>query len=739
MRIIRPQQLVVVKGGYQIGDESRLGISVIAGCYLSRPAHFVSEAQIWEAWKAAPLSLPVLDAAEPKPFAEYLIAGHAGIGKPVKTLNVSADIGGLSRRWRVEGEGRHGAIGAAPFLSIPLDHPSAWGGEGVKENPLGRGSGDGLRPLIMTLGADGAAQEHSPLAAPAPVPHEFLLRKLHIDKVAGQMSGKAYLESIFPGLPKNIDRRYFQMAAPAQWLPEPGWPDNIPFRLQGFRAETLSGELPAVAGKAFIRRRDCDRLESVALQRKTLWFLPDSDIALMIFTGSVPIEHLLDETIELLMGALDRCDAPRSEEYFNRIVAKRSDEDASPFEFLFDPDLMPDGMGLNIIETAADHPSSLRFGPEATSIEASTAFYQRIREAIAAHQRQQQPIAEMDWDTLPQPPDDNEADLLYQDAAILEDKNFRDVSFDGLLTGKTFLQCRFEKCIFSRATFTDCAFERCVFIACDLTSSTLQNVRMRYCTLLQSALSGSRWRDAALDNVTMEAPVGSGMQMVNSVMNYCVFNQGALDGSRLETCNISNGMFNHTSLARVELLQGRLDASVFNRCTAEEVISLDMAMSKNSLLGGLWRRTRFEKTRIESLTVGMQADFTNASFSDCSFTNVGMKQASMAGCQLVHCAFTDSNFDQADLTASQITACDMAGGRFKDSVLAYSRWHNTSLQQGMLYNADLRNAGFSQCNLAAANMAMTWQDAETRFSDCLLERACWVPRRLLSGGALHDR
>ncbi|MBB1225407.1 type VI secretion protein, partial [Klebsiella pneumoniae] len=81
MRIIRPQQLVAIKGSYQIGTDSRLGISVVAGCYLSRPEHFVNEAEIWEAWKHVPLSLPILDVAEPKPFAEYLIAGHAGIGQ----------------------------------------------------------------------------------------------------------------------------------------------------------------------------------------------------------------------------------------------------------------------------------------------------------------------------------------------------------------------------------------------------------------------------------------------------------------------------------------------------------------------------------------------------------------------------------------------------------------------------------------------------------------------------------
>lgn len=69
MRIIRPQQLVVLKSSYQIGHESHMGISVVAGCYLSKPEHMVTESQIWQAWKAAPLSFRMLDSAEPKPFA----------------------------------------------------------------------------------------------------------------------------------------------------------------------------------------------------------------------------------------------------------------------------------------------------------------------------------------------------------------------------------------------------------------------------------------------------------------------------------------------------------------------------------------------------------------------------------------------------------------------------------------------------------------------------------------------
>lgn len=740
MRIIRPQQLVVIKGGYQIGADSRLGISVVAGCYLSRPEHFVNEAEIWEAWKRAPLSLPVLDVAEPKPFAEYLIAGHAGVGQPVKTLDVSADIGGLKRRWRVEGEGRRGAMGAEPFLSVPLDHTSAWGGKDSKENPVGRGCNDGLRPLLMTLSAEGSAQERSPLAAPAPVPHEFALRKAHIDKVAGQIASKAYLEKAFPGLPADIDRRYYQMAPPAQWLPEAAWPDRVPFELQGVGAQSqaIRGELPAVRGRAFIRRHDSEGLEEIELQRKTLWFLPDSDMALIIFTGNAPLTHLLDESIESLMLALDRCDAPRPFDYFRQVHHKRSDDDASPFEFLFDPDLMPAEMGLNVIQAASDHPSDLRYDPSPMSLGDSAVFYQRIREAIALHQ--QQTAAEPAPVTLPDLPDlpaEDGNDAFFPASATVEGKTFTGLRSPAL-SDKHFLQCRFERCDFSQAVLENCTSENCVFDAVNLTQAALRRIRMVSCTLQKPLMAESVWQEAVLEKVTLEEPQGQGMRAESVRLDYCVFERGDFTASRFERGAIGNGMFNGSTLIRTQFLQGELDACVFNRCLVEGAVALDMALTKNSFLGGNWRGVRFERCRIESMTAGMQVNFSHGVFSDCCFTKVGLKAARMERCQLQYSVFTECNFDEADLTACAIVGCDMAGVRFKDSVLTHARWQNSSAQQAMFYNADLRDAGFEQCNLAAANLAMTWQDAGTRFSGCLLERACWVPRRIIQGDYAHE-
>ncbi|KRW62597.1 DUF2169 family type VI secretion system accessory protein [Pseudomonas sp. TTU2014-080ASC] len=733
MRVIRPQQLIAIKGAFQIGKESRLGISVIAGCYLSRPQHFVSEPQIWDAWKRAPLSFPVLDAAEPKPFAEYLIAGHAGIGQPVKALNVSAQVGGLSRYWRVEGEGRSDAARVAPFVRVALDHPSAWGGKGVKENPLGRGSHDGLNPLLMSMGIDNSVQERSPLAAPTPLPHEFSTRKMHIDKVAHLMAGKEYLETIFPGLPANIDHRFFQMAAPAQWLPQEEWPDQVPFELQGFRPDNqaISGVLPEVRGRAFVSRYSSCELEEVALQRKTLWFFPDSDIALMIYTGSLPIEHLLDESIESLMVSLDRCDALRTIDHYQQVHHKRSDEKASTFEFLLDTDLMPEEMAVNITESVCDHPDSSRYEATPTSREASDNYYRRIRDAIAVHD--QRSAQEMDWSVLPAIPDDNEETLLYNDLAVVENKNFTGLRFSGTLNGKTFQQCNFTRCDFSQATLKNCVFEQCLLDAVSFSDTTLHQVRLAQCTLQKVVLTDSNLDEVTFEKVNLQAPSAQRLHVESSAWNYCTFDQGSLVDSCFYACSLSNSLFSGTDITHLHVQQGQIDACVFNRCSAKGVTCNQVQLSKSSLMGGDWRDARFDTCQIESLTAGMRVDFGQSVFSDCTFNKVGLKHAALQGCHLLYCSFTESNFDQADLTSSSVSACDLAGARFKDSVLTHSRWQDTSLQQGMLYNADLRDVTFDHCNLAAANLAMAWQDDDTAFKGCLLDRACWVPRRLLQG------
>ncbi len=183
-----------------------------------------------------------------------MLAGHAGIGEEVTSLSAEVSVGSLTRRWCIEGESNKTGLVIKPFLRMSMDHTQSWGGKGCKENPLGRGYNDERKPTIMSLGLDGSAIVRSPLASPSPVPHDFQLRKVHINEVASTMTDPQYLETFYPGLPPQIDRRYFQMAPPGQWLKKSAWPDSVPFKLIGFRPdnEEISGAFPAVSARAFV-------------------------------------------------------------------------------------------------------------------------------------------------------------------------------------------------------------------------------------------------------------------------------------------------------------------------------------------------------------------------------------------------------------------------------------------------------------------------------------------------------
>lgn len=737
MRIIRPQQLVVLKNGYQLGRESYLGISVIAGCYLSRTTQFANEAEIWQAWKSAPLSFPVLDAAEPKPFAEYLLAGHAGIKRAVSTLDVGVRIGELSRQWRVEGESNSAATAVEPFLTIPMDHPQAWGGKENKENPLGRGYRDERNPRLMTIDDSNGAVACSPLAAPSPIPYDFQLRKAHIDKIAPTIATKHYLETVFPGLPEDIDRRYFQMAGPSQWLSSSEWPDRVPFELEGFSPKELpiSGEFPAVRARAFCRFKDDDdpMLMETPLERKTLWLLPDSNLGLMVFTGCIPLTHLFDEPLETLMVALDRVDKLREPNHFQQVYGRRTAKGASSFEFLFDPDLMPEAMELNVIDGLQSHPDSLRYQSGPAPAEKAGHFYQRVREAI--EQKQQQDDAKLqlspvEWEKLPPEQQNQWQEWLKRGEAEANNLEFVKARLGQQeFINKTFTYCRFRLCDMTHCIFTDCSFEHCVFDEGSLHRSRFTRVTLSNCTLNYTDLDEVEWIECKLQQLTLESIVAKHSVFTSCEWEKVIVNEGNFNNSWMESCKLSQCMFSDTHMLSICYENGRILSCVFNQCLAEQSQFINMVLEKNSLLSATWTQCCFEKCQITSMTCGMSSDLSDTQFIHCWLNKVGLSRTYLARVSMIHCAVSESNCDGADLSEAQVTSCDMTGMRFKDANLVHTRWKNTGLQQSLFYNADLRDSHFSYCNLVAANMAMIYQNVNTCFERCLVEKTSWLPRR----------
>lgn len=734
MRIIRPQQLVVLKSGYQIGRESHMGISVVAGCYLSKPEHLVTESQIWQAWKAAPLSFRMLDGAEPKLFAEFLLAGHAGIGKEVTSLNAEVCVGPLTRRWCIEGEGGKTGLVLKPFLRMPMDHPQSWGGKGCQDNPLGRGYNDEHKPTIMSLGLDGSAVARSPLAAPTPVPHDFQLRKMHIDKVASTMTDPQYLATFYPGLPPNINRRYFQMAPPAQWLKKPAWPDKVPFKLSGFRPnnEEITGSFPAISARAFIWDSTDQQPREVILQRKTLWLLPDDDIGLMVFTGSVPLTHLFDEPVDTLMVGMDHSCAPRDMEYYQQIYKNRSVVGVPNFEFLKDAELMPEGMPLNVIRSLADHPDSLRYSATAIPKIESESFYQDIQDAIDRQKQQENEEQDALRDLKIPAAGKEELGTQWVES---QEETATNISFSGTnlsgmtLVNKQFRYCTFNSCRFDNSVFNHCTFEHCQFIQGHFENSRWNNVHLSGCLLKQGDWLKTHFTHCKWEKVTLEHAPFKHSHLIDSCFDNCLITHGDFTLGKFDNCTLAGCFLSKTHCAQTQFNQSKIMSCIFEKCDGPRASFTESTMEKTSFISSHWAGVRFSHCYLNSVTTGLKTDLSEAHFEQCSLNKMGFLKVNLQSSTFTHCSMLESCCDKADLSQATLIACDMASVRLKDANLAHSHWQNTSLQQGLFYNADLRDACFQRCNLAGANLAMTSQNLATRFEHCLTEKTHWIPRR----------
>ncbi|HHB1427589.1 TPA: pentapeptide repeat-containing protein [Serratia odorifera] len=734
MQIIKPQQLVFLNGRYQIGRQSHLGISVVAGFYLSDPQHFANEAEIWAGWEQAPLSHRVLDLAEPKPFAEYLLAGHAGVGEEVTVLDVSATVGRLSRRWRVQGEASQTALQAQPFLCMPLDHPQSYGGEGCADNPLGRGHRDGRSPQLMVMHND--ALQHSPLASPGPVPQHFPLRKAWLDRVAPEMTGEAYLTSIFPGYPQALDRRYFQLAPPEQRLNDAEWPDEVAFDLAGFRPDGvhIGGVMPRVRARLFYSEKSCpDRLVSLEMQRKTLWLLPDCDLGLMVFTGQIPLDYLLHEPLANVMAALECLDSPRDEAHFHDVFARRKSQGASELEVLYDPDLMPQGMGMNVINATEHNPTSLRYRAGVRTDYA--AYYQLLRQKISEHlqqgaEKKTPELEKISWEAFPQANRRQLYAWLQEPGSIrAEGEIFTAQSAEAFhLKQGEFRQCQFIDCTFSQAVlenslFEYCQFENCTFRTVAFNACTLRKSRFTDCRIHDGRMDETRLEQVSFDGLQAAALIGQGTQWQGCLFDRVQMNGAAFTDGVQEGCSYSD-----CDLTRVALRRITLTGCIFKGCDMRHGMMETSELIKGSLLDSDCRDMVWRQCRLENMAIMHDCRFRGLTIDRCLLQQVGFRQVDLTESVFTQSTFVEANFEGANLSQGRFLRCELAAGCLKDADMQHSQWQQSALQQAVFYHADMRDASFDACNLVATNMSMTIRNAGSHFNHCLLDEAIWRPQ-----------
>lgn len=350
MKVMKPMALSLLTRPYEMERRFYLGVSVIAFVPIGHEAALFSDIGMWKMLaEELPADQP-LDIAIPKRAGEFLLSARAFAppGSEARAVRVLARFGARSKELLVAGD-RHVEDGRAtspqPFKEMPIDWQHAYGGPKFAANPLGRGieeepiQGVGFRvrlPNVMDPAQPSHLQHQHP-AGFGPMDVTWPQRA----RFAGTY-GDVWLRDDFPGFPRDIDWRFFNVAPEDQVFPgllqgneEYAFENMHPTEPQ------LGGRLPGLAPRAFVVRRGTEELEEVPLGLTTAWFFPHRKRAVLVHHGALRVqEEDARDIIRLLIGA-DRAGALRPAAEFAAVMAARLDPKTGAIAGLRDADLVP--------------------------------------------------------------------------------------------------------------------------------------------------------------------------------------------------------------------------------------------------------------------------------------------------------------------------------------------------------------------------------------------------------------
>ena len=376
MKTIKPLKLGLITRPFEAEGRCHLVISAMAYFPFQEPERLSSEVALWK--DAAPeLGFEtVLDEGMPKLRGEVLVLGRAyppgggaqpacsvrlqvGSGEPDveaanekllvdKTLYVVGDRFWKSGVWTEP----------VPFREMPLDWSHAFGGEGVAENPVGRGAdkvkdddGHEVHPLPNVEHPKKMVK--SPSDRPPPV--GFRGYRLDWPQRSKHMGtyGERWLRERAPGFAEDFDWAFFNVAPPDQQL-DGFFDGELWFRCENMHPSErrLEGRIPQLKARCFVTRSEDggEELVEVTTRLDTVVLLPHRAHGIAIYRGVVPVAE--DDASDLLqlVAAFERPGEPKSLDHYREVLRQRLDKEMGGLYALRDGDLMPagssDGAGL---------------------------------------------------------------------------------------------------------------------------------------------------------------------------------------------------------------------------------------------------------------------------------------------------------------------------------------------------------------------------------------------------------
>jgi uncharacterized protein YjbI with pentapeptide repeats len=356
MKTIKPQKLGILTRSFEFKGRFRFGLSVLMYAPLGSEMSLYSEVGMWK-FAAEELGKDAaLDAGIPKARAEFLVTGFAFTphGEARTGCPVRARLGGCEKTLHVYGD-RYwkGSFPTepAPFTSIPLDWPHAYGGEGYDRNPIGKGfkpvSADDvishpLPNILHSLQRITSSDQRLEPAGFGPIDFAWPQRFTK----AGTYDER-WLKEDFPGFAPDIDWTIFNVASSDQWLDTTLQGDE-PYLLENMHPSMphLEGRLPGILARCFINRKkeEGESFDEIPMRLSTVWFFPHARRMILISQGSCEVTDQDAADISQLIIAAEAQGESKPVEHYRKVLVDRLDKEKGSLYALRDSDLLPSGL-----------------------------------------------------------------------------------------------------------------------------------------------------------------------------------------------------------------------------------------------------------------------------------------------------------------------------------------------------------------------------------------------------------
>lgn len=373
MKVLKPQKLGILSRCFEHGRRFYMGVSALAMYPLGRIDTLIDEVAIWKLAAERLGAEGALDFGIPKSRGEFLVNGIAFApgGVPHPAVPVRATVGEIQKDLAIYGDrywtGKT-ATEPRPFTQMPIDWAHAFGGKAHAENPFGKGVGEIEIEGVPIVPLPNIESFHEPITSSRDRPLPAGFGPLDISwpqrrRLAGTYD-QHWLENLFPGFAQDVDWEIHNLAAPDQRR-QGFWQGGERFRFDNLHpTKVIEGEVPSFRARIFVSRsheqgelrppgpelaqmvrRVPKEIEEIPLALQTLWFFPDLELGVLIWSGSTLVAEELGEDILHLLVAAEHGGRPRPLKHYRQVVADRLHPETGGLASLEDDDLLPEELG----------------------------------------------------------------------------------------------------------------------------------------------------------------------------------------------------------------------------------------------------------------------------------------------------------------------------------------------------------------------------------------------------------